>query len=160
MFVEVQPGYFVNAEGRVFSARRRTLVELKPQRVRHGYLTVVINHKREYIHRLVLRAFVGPAKPKQEARHLDGDRAHNALFNLAWSTRAENHADKIKHGTHQIGSRNGSAVLTDSDIPQIHNRYMAGETIKSIAERFNVGRRTIQDIVHGRRWTHIEVANA
>ena len=30
------------------------------------YLTVVINHKREYIHRLVLRAFVGPAKPKQK----------------------------------------------------------------------------------------------
>ncbi len=51
------------------------------------------------VHRLVLEAFVGPCPDGMECRHLDGNQTNNWLDNLAWGTKQENEADKIRHGT-------------------------------------------------------------
>lgn len=81
---------------------------LKPTLGSHGYLTVSLcgdgKEKRYLVHRLVLLAFVGPAGPDQETRHLDGDRTNNSLANLCWGTSSDNEWDKIRHGTHQKAS--------------------------------------------------------
>jgi hypothetical protein len=51
------------------------------------------------VHRLVLAAFVGPCPDGMECRHLDGNPANNRIENLCWGTRAENNADRVRHGT-------------------------------------------------------------
>jgi hypothetical protein len=56
--------------------------------------------KSHYIHHLVLLAFAGP-RPETEARgeirHLDGDKTHNALENLAYGTIHDNWQDRRRH---------------------------------------------------------------
>jgi hypothetical protein len=55
----------------------------------------------------VLTAFVGPRPAGNEVRHLNGVRNDNRIENLAWGTKAENAADKQRHGTVARGARHG-----------------------------------------------------
>jgi hypothetical protein len=56
-------------------------------------------HFTAYVHRLVLKAFVGPCPEGMEGCHWDGDACNNKLDNLRWATHAENVEDSIRHGT-------------------------------------------------------------
>jgi len=49
------------------------------------------------IHRLVLRAHVGPETPGDQARHLNGVRHDNRLSNLAWGTASQNQRDTMTY---------------------------------------------------------------
>src|ERR1700733_1333094 len=54
----------------------------------------------------ILLAFIGPPRPKQRcARHLDDNRTHNHLDNLAWGTDLDNQKDKIRNGSTGKGRR-------------------------------------------------------
>lgn len=55
-------------------------------------------HQTVYIHREILRAFVGPRAPEMEACHNDGDRTNNLLSNLRYDTRSANAQDRARHG--------------------------------------------------------------
>ena len=72
--------------------------------------------KQRLVHQLVLEAFVGPRPEYCEARHLDGDPSNNKLDNLAWGTKAENQADKLKHGTILRGTANPAHKLKEIDV--------------------------------------------
>ncbi len=74
--------YEVSDDGRV-----RTKHELCTRLDSDGYVMV---GRGEKVHRLVLRAFVGPAPPGYEADHINRDRADNRLVNLRWVTRSQN----------------------------------------------------------------------
>jgi hypothetical protein len=54
----------------------------------------------QFVHRLVLAAFVGPCPEGMEVRHLDGNPANTRLANLRYGTHSENELDKVRHGTH------------------------------------------------------------
>jgi hypothetical protein len=70
-----------------------------------GYLSVGVYVTRgqppetRLVHKMVVEAFVGPAPSEQhtDVRHLDGNNANCALFNLAWGTRSENMLDVWNH---------------------------------------------------------------
>jgi hypothetical protein len=115
------PGYQVSNLGRVRSldrviqAQRRNGIKnvtlkgrlLKPRPLPNGYLRASLGAgSDEYIHRLVLLAFVGECPPGMECAHDDGNRANNRLANLAWKTPTANNADKRRHGTVMIGDKN------------------------------------------------------
>jgi hypothetical protein len=85
-----------------------------------GYLKVKLvcdDGKRRdfFVHRLVLLAFrpeeylAAPEPNKLQACHKPGpngerpDRTDNRLENLYWGTHAQNHADKVRAGTHRNG---------------------------------------------------------
>lgn len=53
-----------------------------------------------YVHKVVLRAFIGDRPEGMECRHLNGDPADNRLENLEWNTGSVNTKDKVRHGTH------------------------------------------------------------
>lgn len=157
--------YRVSDQGRVWSAGQRGLPPqfLKPRpHVRYRYLSVGLfkngkgrDHK---IHRLVLAAFVGPCLPGLETRHLNGNRQDNRLANLTYGTKAENHADKVRHGTHAIyrGSLNGHATLTEDDVREIRRRCTAGERQRDVAATYGVGQTCISKIVRREKWRHVE----
>ncbi|MBN6037453.1 NUMOD4 motif-containing HNH endonuclease [Amycolatopsis sp. 195334CR] len=82
---------------------------LRPSRDRKGYLRVGLfkdgrNHT-VTVHKLVLTAFVGPRPEGLEARHLDGNPAHNALVNLCWGSSKENAQDTVRLGRHASSRR-------------------------------------------------------
>jgi NUMOD4 motif/HNH endonuclease len=57
------------------------------------------------VHSLVLEAFVGPAPPGMEGRHLNGNREDPRAVNLAWGTKSENALDQVAHGTHHCARK-------------------------------------------------------
>lgn len=97
--------YQVSADNRVRSLPRHGVVggELALCRIPGRYPTVNLSRsgvaRTEELHRLVARAFIGPAPPGQEVRHLDGDPWNCTPGNLVYGTRSENMLDKRLHGT-------------------------------------------------------------
>ncbi|WP_167131951.1 NUMOD4 motif-containing HNH endonuclease [Paramicrobacterium chengjingii] len=83
---------------------------LTPNKQPSGHLRVTLrgdNHRRDYIHRVVARAFLGePSGPL--VRHLDGDPENNRVSNLAYGSTSDNLYDAIRHGSY----RNGGMVKT------------------------------------------------
>jgi predicted DNA-binding protein YlxM (UPF0122 family) len=51
------------------------------------------------------------------------------------------------------GARNGNAKLTAKQVRQIRTLYATGnETCRSLAERFNVGRQTVYNVIKRVIW--------
>lgn len=124
-----------------------------------GYKQVTLRRdgcsKKLFIHVLVLSTFVGPCPEGMECRHLDGCNTNNHVENLAWGTVAENHRDKILHGTVGSGEKNGSSKLKVADVLKIRERAASGESSRSIAKDFDVSQVTISKIVRRAAWNHI-----
>lgn len=108
------------------------------------------------VHRLVLLAFVGPPPDGHEAMHLDGDRQNNHLSNLAWGTKKENSSHKVRHGTSQIGERNGQATLTADLVRQIRWGCATGLKGSEIAANFGVGYGAVMAVITGKTWRHVK----
>jgi hypothetical protein len=53
------------------------------------------------------------------------------------------------------GERVGGAKLTAEQVIEIRTRHDRGESIRSLAIAYGVGRGTAQDIIHGRSWAHV-----
>lgn len=110
------------------------------------------------VHRLVLFAFVGPQPEGHEAAHEDGDSSNARLDNLAWKTKAENEADKRRHGTwrrHGLkGSNHHRAKLSDADITAIRAAAKPGNG-EALAAVFGVDRSTIRRVARGEAWRHV-----
>jgi len=87
-------------KGHVRYADTKELLLQRITRQRYFYVILCKGGHAEAVHRLVLRAFIGP--PTLEANvacHGDGDPTNNTLENLRWGTPADN-ADDLMHHRH------------------------------------------------------------
>lgn len=95
-----------------------------------------------------------------QCAHNDGNERNNVPGNLKYKTPLENAADRYIHGTQTIGSRVGTAVLSESDIPTIRAmltlRKSLGITTKDISDLYGVGKSAIESVLSGKCWTHVE----
>jgi len=168
--VDGSPGYRVGDDGSIWSrvalggSKTPTVVwrRLKGARQGSGHLGVILGRggRRDFVHRLVLEAFVGPCPGGMECRHLDGDPTNNRLDNLRWGTRKENMEDMVRHGTSCKGERAGRAKLTEADVLQIVTLARARaetyrEDIAYIAADFGISEANVKAIMGGRSWTHV-----
>jgi hypothetical protein len=133
---------------------------LKPQvRNRCGHLRVSLyaggRHVLAAVHRLVLTAFVGPCPDGMECRHLDGNPSNNRIENLVWGTQAENQADRIRHGTSNLGERNGLAKLTEANVREIRKLLGQGVPGMTIGRLYGVSQTTISYIKR-KGWSHVQ----
>lgn len=162
--IKDHPDYEVSNYGNVRSwkngshGKRDYPKQLRSAPSKNGYFTVSLSvngkKKTETVHQLVLKAFIG-AKPKDyDACHNDGDKLNNNIDNLRWDTRKNNHADKKKHGTSQVGSNHGMSKLTESDIPKIFALRKSGLVLSEIGDIFGVVLTTIRRILNGETWSH------
>lgn len=164
------PLYEVSTHGRTRSlnggrwGRREKPKMLAANQDSHGYPQIKLCNnmvvKQILVHRLVLLAFVGPCPPRQQCRHLDGNRANNELSNLCWGSASENQLDKRFHGTASPGGPSGEqhpcAKLTKHQVLEIRRLFAAGNYLqKELAPRFGVHRMTIGKIVRRERWAHL-----
>lgn len=101
------------------------------------------------VHLLVLEAFVGPCPPGLEALHGIGGAHDNRPVNLAWGTKAQNEADKVRDGT---SNRGRSALLTAADVVAIR---ASGAPGVELAIRYGVSQQAICDIRKRRNWRHV-----
>lgn len=92
------------------------------------------------------------------ARHECGN-GHLGCVNprhLKWGTVAENNADKEIHGTKPIGHRIARSILCPDAVRDIRQRQAAGMTQKQIAAVHNVHPTTVQAVIEGRTWRHVQ----
>lgn len=171
--------------GHGYDRPRTEPLVLRPQALRNGYVYVKVGRRKRSIHRLVLEAFVGPCPEGCEAAHLNGLRGDNRAENLAWKTPTLNYQDKVAHGTAPIGDhaparlhpatvargeRHGSrthperlkrgeaqhlAKLTAALVTEIRRAWTGGESMTSLAKRYDVNRRTIANVCSGETWRHV-----
>lgn len=97
---------------------------LSPARKASGHLSVCLypSGTRMHVHRAVAIAFLGrPPTDLHEVAHSDGDPSNNAVQNLRWATRAENHADKLAHGTHNRGDAHPRVKVSDAVVRRIRS---------------------------------------
>ena len=120
-----------------------------------GYRKFVLiddDGKRRYIRRasLVCEAFHGPRPSGFVVRHLDGSKTNDTASNLRWSSQSENMADKLIHGTWQIGNRNGNTKLTREQVEYI--RAHPEKTYRGLAAELGVTTGAIRGVRKGLTW--------
>lgn len=130
----------------IFTRRSKPRV-LRPGVASHGYPTVVLKQKSFCLHELVLTAFVGPRPTAHVCRHLDGNKLHNSLSNLAWGTESQNRLDvKWHRGTGQ--------KLTFNQVFEIR-RLLPSTSVIELSRRFKVSRPAIRAIRDGRTYVDL-----
>jgi len=156
--------YQASNNGRIRSKKRKSSVIkriyggkiIKPVKARNGYMIVNLTGKgtryQMLVHRAVLTAFYGIPEEGLEACHNNGDRTENKLENLRWDTRKNNHADKKKHGTHQVGEKVGNSKLTDTDIKLIRSSELSAIKLGKI---LNVNQSCVLKARNRQTWKHL-----
>lgn len=118
---------------------------LKPAGKRYRQVTLQTEggEKSFLVHRLVAITFLGEPPEGMQVCHCDGDRHNNRLDNLRFDTVAGNHADKVRHGTSQVGHRHPRAKFS-AEV----ERSIATEagTVSSVARKYGVCRGTVRSI--------------
>jgi hypothetical protein len=86
---------------------RGRLLKLAVSNSGYLYLRLYIGGKgkAQFVHSLVLLAFVGPRPEGMECCHNNGDQLDNRLANLRWGTHGENVLDQERHGTNSKRNR-------------------------------------------------------
>ena len=120
---------------------------------RHGYPQLNLYRDGEpwtiKVANLVMLAFKGPAPGGMEVCHDDGIRANSALRNLRYDTPRSNAADRVRHGTHSAGERNGRAKLSHLQAMSIRVDRRSGPII---AAEYRVTRQLVNMIRRGDAW--------
>ncbi|WP_434888944.1 NUMOD4 domain-containing protein [Bradyrhizobium sp. HKCCYLS2038] len=159
-------GYFISSRGRVCTIDRTVMRSngspqfcrgrvLRQKVKKSGHLVVTLGLRQiEYVHTLVLTAFVCPRPPGLEALHEDDNPANNLYHNLRWGTRSQNLNDAIGNGKKPVGEQNWNAKLTEDAVRFI--RSNSHLSLTELANRFGVHRQTIAKIRDFRMWRYVQ----
>ena len=168
--IESWPGYLVGGDGSIWSNKGRgwsgnrttpKWFRVNPVLSREGYGRVCLSNGKKrkcfFIHHLVLDAFVGLRPDGHHGCHNDGIPLNNEAVNLRWDTPKGNMADKIKHGTAQLGIKHPGHILIESEVLAIKRRIAKGEFDIKIGAEFNMSPTAIWHIRKGHVWKHIHL---
>ena len=170
--------YAVTEDGRVWSHMKETLVGINGGIRRDGgrwlnqiRVTQRTTHQRVYlhtngntvgmlVHRAVALAYIPNPHGLPHVNHKDGDPMNNRVDNLEWCDAAANARHAVANGMtkmpKQSGSANSQAKLTEASVREMRATHSAGESCAAIARRLSLNPKTVWDIVHRKRWAHID----
>lgn len=131
---------------------------LKSKKHTGGYYVVGFpmpsRHPKQFkVHKLVANAFLGESNGL-EVNHIDGDKSNNHLENLEYVTSSENQKHAFRMGLQKPMKAEDcpAAKLTWEKVKEIRSLHSNGESIASIARRFNIGHHTAWCIIKHRTW--------
>lgn len=120
----------------------------------NGYASMYVNGQITSATRMMCEKTHGPPPtPEHHAAHSCG-KGHTGCIakrHLRWATPAENHHDRIAHGTDNRGEKQWKAKLTRSQVIEIRERSKS-MTQMAISRQFGVTFQTINDIVRRKTW--------
>lgn len=153
------PKYLVSSCGQVYSLSSKRYIVQNQTPSGYKYVSIIragdgSKYTGQFVHRLVLKAFVGEPKEGQQANHINGIKHDNRLENLEWVSRSENMKHALANGLSSIkGENHHRAILNDSQVLEIKELILANNLFyKEIAEIYNVSYSTINNIARGHRW--------
>lgn len=149
----------VGSDGSVWTLKGEHPKLLKHTHTPKGYHFVALRNQDGNfvfkVHRLVLDAFVGPRPAGMECCHNDGNKNNNDISNLRWDTPRSNHADRVRHGFDQRGSKNVSAKLNEEVVIRIRALKRDGHTNRKVASLVGIDRSVVCRIINGKAWAHV-----
>lgn len=133
-----------------------------------------INHKRKIfvailVHKAVVELFLDKPKNKDQKFiiHKDFDKTNNHVENLAWANQEELNERSKKHPKnilHEFRKQFEpkmpnvkASKLGENDVLYIKNRLKKGDTLRKLAQKFNVSDMQIHRIKTGENWSHIKL---
>lgn len=122
-----------------------------------GYGHIGRNGKNTLVSRIACEYANGPSPAGYEAAHECGN-GHLGCCNprhLTWKTRADNHADQIRHGTKLLGEAIPWSKLTEADVGFIRSALMGGASQQDLAFIFDVEPSNISAIHRRKSWRHV-----
>jgi hypothetical protein len=136
-------GYFITAEGEVFSNKMGALRALTQHLNEKGYLRVCLTKGlKKRVHRLVMETFSDSYNNRLQVNHIDGCKTNNTLTNLEMVTDTENKEHAVNLGLCE-------RKLTTHTANEIR---LSGEGNKVLMDKYKVSRRTIYDIKNDKTW--------
>ncbi len=148
------PGYYVTTTGQVLGKRSDTRAGLAEDVGTFGHRRVTMHRDgcrpsgdRLLVHRLVLAAFVRPARTREQACHRNGDPSDNRLSNLYWGSPEDNWSDRLKHGDGR-----SYAKLDEGQVAEIRRRSSEGQSAYAIAKDYPVSDTQVRNICRGDQW--------
>jgi hypothetical protein len=136
--------YDVNCIGEFF----RNGLKVKPSMRKDQCLTVRINDKTTYLHRLVAQKYISNPNQKKTVNHKDGNRLNNKVTNLEWLTISEN----LEHArVNKLWGKNivEKRKLTDEQVTEIKKKYIPKVySIKRLANEYEVDYKTMWNVIN------------
>jgi hypothetical protein len=131
----------------------------------YGQVTVRSLGGKHLAHRLCYRFTRGEIPEGMMVMHSCDNRTCVNPKHLSIGTAAMNQRDSWLKGRrtpiadkHKVrGDKHGRAVLKEADVVEIKRMIKANESLKTIAERFDVGKSTISMIKNGTNWSHVTI---
>ena len=109
------------------------------------------------VHRVVATAFLGEPAVDAVVNHKNGEKIHNHLANLEWTTVKGNTAHSYVNGL-QLGRKGLShhnCRLSEGQVREIIVRLCSGESQARISAEYSVTSAQISLINSGSRWGHV-----
>jgi hypothetical protein len=160
--------YYVSNLGNVATDLRRHVREvIGPFRIcppivytKYGHLKVNFQEdgkqKRYYVHRIVLRTFIGPPDIGQECCHFpDSNPGNNNIHNLIWGTRKENRKHSDLAGLSTKGEAINTAKLNELKVHIIRLFVRMNLSNNEISQILNVHNSTVSTIKNNQQWKHV-----
>lgn len=114
------------------------------------------NKKTITVHRLVMKHFIPNHENKSEINHIDGNKTNNKLSNLEWVTSKENYDHSVSIGLRKNRYKGNNPKLNENEVKAIREMYDSGNyTQKEIAEKYDVNRNTIGDLLSRKSWSWV-----
>lgn len=152
------PRYTVSNHGRVIGRKENMM---KPYVCPKGYKRLGLcdagKRKYEFVHRMVLSAFVGNSDLHVD--HIDGNPSNNNVTNLRYVTPKENCANNMVLGTVNRGESHGMAKLTAAQVTEIRSKFVRIHAHKSnandLAKEYGVSVGAILNLINRKSWKHL-----
>lgn len=151
--------YYADADGNIFSGRRKHIFQMKVDHRPDGYLRVSLfkgsSRKSYYVHRLVALTFIGPCPKGLEVAHNNGMRNDNRVENLRYATHSGNMLDQHFHNTVPdiSGEKHPQLKINRQIANTIRDLYSTGlYTQTNLANTYGISQTHVSDIVRRRQW--------
>jgi hypothetical protein len=103
------------------------------------------------VHRLVAKAFIPNPDDKPEVNHVNQPKTNNAVTNLEWNTKKENHKHARLNGLKVHGRQVHTAKLTEENVREIRARD-TNTTLTALSIKFGVSIGAISKAASGDSW--------
>ena len=158
--------FMISNYGRVWSKRSNKILKQGTNKNGYKVISSKIGGRKgksicKKVHRWVAEAFIDNPDDKPFVNHKDGNKTNNNETNLEWCTSKENivHAYQTGLIVSLKGEYNHNSKLTEDDVRYIKRNYSPGCRMngqRAMARRFNVRHSTIQRVLTGEIWSHVE----
>lgn len=123
----------------------------------NGYGIIIIQGRRQYVHRLVCELKHGvPSEPMDAAHGPCHNRSCINPNHLSWKTRRDNILDRHRDGTMLFGETSPKSKYTDQEILDLRESYKHKSVSQAqFARDHGIPRRTLRQILSEETWKHL-----